>query len=253
MLLQDASVVFDDLREAPPDVRESIRDGVQRMSAGMKHYSSRESSGALKLIDLTDVNRYCYFVAGVVGELLTRLLISFRPDFRPGLGLMKDAFHFGLFLQKVNLLKDQRADEREGRFLIPDRGVVLSSLRENAEGALAYLTALPLEEAGYRTFCAWSLFLGAASLSWIEKSYEADDASKIPRSVTGKLLAAVESMAQDNEALRMGFEEHFPELPELPELPALAGYARPMDHGGWFTQLSGKSLGSHELVDLRMI
>jgi len=160
---------------------------------------------------------------------------------------MKNAFHFGLFLQKVNLLKDQRTDEREGRFMIPDRKLVLSSLRENAEGAISYLTDLPTDEAGYRVFCAWSLFLGAASLSWIEKSFEADDGSKIPRAVTQELLAAVESIALDNTALKSAFNEHFPAV------PALGAHACIRDPGSWFTQLCGSTLAPDELAELRMI
>ena len=128
---------------------------------------------------------------------------------------MKNAFHFGLFLQKVNLLKDQRGDEKEGRFLVPDREQLLASLCENAEGALAYLTELPADEKGYRVFCAWSLFLGGASLSWIEKSFQAADGTKIPRNVTQELLASVEALVLDNDALRSGFHEYFPTLPAL--------------------------------------
>ena len=58
---------------------------------------------------------------------------------------------------------------------VPIGTQLLASLRENGEGSLAYLLSLPVEEKGYRTFCAWSLFLGAASLSWIEKRFELKD------------------------------------------------------------------------------
>jgi phytoene/squalene synthetase len=247
ILLRDAVYCFNDLHEMPPAVRKSIQSTVLRMSAGMKHYSARQSEGELRLTDLTDVNRYCYFVAGVVGELLTRLLLTYRNEFKPGPEFMKNAFHFGLFLQKVNLLKDQRGDEREGRFLIPDRKLVMSSLTENARGAIDYLISLPIEEKGYRTFCAWSLFLGAASLAWIEKSFDANDDSKIPRAITQELLSAVESVVQDNNALREGFEEHFPKLPEL------ADYSRGSANGTWFSNLSGDVLGKAELIELRMV
>jgi phytoene/squalene synthetase len=247
ILLNDAHYCFEDLHEMPPAVRKSIQSTVMRMSAGMKHYSTLQTDGVLRLEDLTDVNRYCYFVAGVVGELLTRLLLTYKTEFKPGPEFLKNAFHFGLFLQKVNLLKDQRNDEREGRFLIPDRKLVMSSLTENARGAIDYLISLPIEEKGYRTFCAWSLFLGAASLGWIEKSFEADDGSKIPRTITQELLSAVEDVVQDNEALRAGFEEHFPKLPEL------ADYSRAPGAGNWFSNLSGDVLGKAELIELRMV
>src|SRR5258708_9371144 len=78
------------------------------------------------------------------------------------------AYRFGLFLEKVNILKDQAEDEEAGRFLVPDRREILASLRADAERALAYLTSLPRAERGYRTFCAWSLMLRAASLPLME-------------------------------------------------------------------------------------
>jgi phytoene/squalene synthetase len=249
-LLKDAHLILEDLHESPVPVRQAIQATVLRMSSGMKYYSNRQTEGVLRLNDLTDVNRYCYFVAGIVGELLTRLFLTYRTDFKPNTGLMKNAFHFGLFLQKVNLLKDQRTDELEGRYLIPDRSLVRASLTENAQGAIDYLISIPVEEKGYRTFCAWSLFLGAASLVWIEKSYEADDGTKIPRAVTQELLEAVESVVQDDKALKSAFEEHFPKLPPLSQ-HSKSRIAR--DSGQtWFFQLSGNVLESWELADLRM-
>ena len=76
---------------------------------------------------------------------------------------MSLAYHFGLFLQKVNILKDQQEDEAAGRFLVPDRRALLASLRDNARGALQYILALPRGERGYRIFCAWSLMIGAVT------------------------------------------------------------------------------------------
>lgn len=248
LLLAEAQLLFKDLHSLPPEVRRAMQGTVQRMSAGMKYYASRTHGGELRLADLTDVNRYCYFVAGIVGELLTKLLIEYRPEFVPNKDFMKNAFHFGLFLQKVNLLKDQRGDEREGRFLVPNRAQLFASLRENAEGAVTYLTSLPEDERGFRTFCAWSLFLGAASLSWIEMSFNADDGSKIPRNITQELLEAVEAIVLDNSALRAGFEEYFPKLPALETTPT----APESGDEQWFTRLSGQVLASSELVELRL-
>ena len=84
-----------------------------------------------------------FFMAGREMTAWIAGLLSYRSNFKPSPEWIKNAFHFGLFLQKVNLLKDQRTDEREGRFLIPDRKLVLASLTENAKGAIAYLISLP--------------------------------------------------------------------------------------------------------------
>jgi hypothetical protein len=109
-----------------------------------------------------------------------------------------------------------------------------------------YLLSLPTDERGYRTFCAWSLFLGAASLPWMEKSYELDDGSKIPRTVTQELLTAIEDVVQDNVTLENAFQEYLPFLPER-VLP------HPTDSGEWFIDLTSGSLGASQMSELGMI
>jgi phytoene/squalene synthetase len=250
-LLEESFELFDDLHALPEAARAIVQKTVGKMFEGMRFYSRRSQGGSLKLYDLADANRYCYFVAGVVGELLSQLYCVYRPDFKAGPKFHTDALHFGLFLQKVNLLKDQRSDEREGRFLVPNRQVLLASLRKNARGAMDYLLSLPHHERGYRTFCAWSLFLGAASLPWMEKAYESDDGSKIPRSVTQELLSAIEDVVQDNVTLENAFQQYLPFLPENDA--AIATASRVSDDGSWFTELTSGSLARSQMSELGMI
>lgn len=59
-----------------------------------------------------DLEQYCYGVAGVVGLMINRILgldMSFDAD----------AKRFGNFMQKVNILRDIREDEKNGRFYLP--------------------------------------------------------------------------------------------------------------------------------------
>ena len=217
---------------------------VRTMRLGMQHYAeARSAEGALRLSSLTEVNRYCYFVAGVVGHLLTQLFMLSRPDFTPHDAFMRDAFHFGLFLQKINLLKDQRTDESEGRFLVPQRRAVLASLRTNTAGSIAYLTALPVDAREYRLFCAWSLFLGLASLPHMEQSYSEGKAKKIGRAETMELMQQVGEIVQDNAALKSALAEYVRGLPPETE----AGHAP-----DWFCALSGDALRPSELSDLQV-
>jgi phytoene/squalene synthetase len=244
-LVKDADLLFRELHALPREVRQSVQETVLRMSSGMRHYAS--PGNTLRLSNLFEVNRYCYFVAGIVGELLTRLVLHHREedDFMSE-DLIKNAFHFGLFLQKVNLLKDQIEDEKQGRFLVPDRELLLASLRENARGSVAYLTSIPKEEKGYRIFCAWSLFLGAASLPWIANAFEQRDGSKIPRSVTQELLEAVEEMSQQDETLREELEQQLALLPEF--IPPL----RSEDNSDWFAPLAGAVLSENQMEELML-
>ena len=75
----------------------------------------KDKSGHLKLGSLKEVNQYCFFVAGVVGEALAKLVSHVEPQFQTAKFRILDAHHFGLFLQKVNILKDQVNDRGEGR------------------------------------------------------------------------------------------------------------------------------------------
>jgi phytoene/squalene synthetase len=235
-LLLDFGILLEDLHTLPDGIRRAISGPVERMGIGMRRFAEDRTRGVLKLADLSEVNRYCFVVAGLVGGLLSRLYLSFRPSFIPPGGFHLNGCHFGLFLQKVNLLKDQRVDEREGRFLLPDRQAALASLRENAQGALDYILSLPVAEKGYRVFCGWSLFIGLASLPWIEESFEKDDSGiKIPRLKTLELLGQAEGALEKNESTVQLFKELAMLLPQTGRQTGHQTVQMPSD---WFSKLA---------------
>jgi squalene-hopene/tetraprenyl-beta-curcumene cyclase len=231
-LLGDTAALFDDAHALPPAVRDAMFSAVDRMAIGMAAYARRPSG--LRMVDLEDVTRYCCFVAGVVGELLTALFAIGKTPPAPPMVL---AYHFGLFLQKVNILKDQHEDEAAGRFLVPDRRELLASLRQDAQGALEYLQALPRGERGYRTFCAWSLMMGAVTVANL------DQPRRSRRDETAELLARTAAIAQDNAALGRLFAELLPELPSaIPGPPQ----AKP-ESVEWFRAVLAAPLSDVEL------
>jgi len=200
-LLQASSQLLLDLNAIPTPVAARIRESLDSMSRGMRHFLQRQP---LRLQTLPEVNQYCFFVAGLVGELLSGLLVEHHPQASLD---RTDGFHFGLFLQKINILKDQIEDQKQGRWLVPSRPLVLASLIENAKGALRYLLSIPLQEKGYRLFCAWSLFLGLQSLPWIDNAFAQKLVGKLPRLMAESLLASVESVILDNGRLEKLFDE----------------------------------------------
>jgi phytoene/squalene synthetase len=237
-LLADTEAFFEDAHELPVRARELVFGAIGRMAQGMAAYARRPAP--LRLLDLEDVCRYCCVVAGLVGELLTQLwaLDGGAPPPR-----VLFAYRFGLFLQKVNILKDQAEDEAAGRFLVPNRRELLASLRADAQGALSYLTSLPRGERGYRTFCAWSLMLGATSLAQLDGPRESR------RAQTMALLARTAEIAQDDDALRRQFAELLPKLPEVRGRSAL-GNPEP---GEWFVRTLDAPLRTEELVELGVL
>lgn len=205
-LLNDAAILMRDYHQFPASISQVMRDLIHSMSLGMQHFCRTKTGGRLQLNTLAEVNQYCFFVAGVVGELLAKLVARVEPQFRISQTTLLRAHHFGLFLQKVNLLKDQVGDERLGRHFIPSRELVEESSRENANSALEFLLALPKEQTEFRRFCAWSLFLGLESLSVARNSIAEDRVLKVSKETTDDVLSSVEATLEDNVGLRRLFQ-----------------------------------------------
>ena len=72
------------------------------------------------LDDLAQLDRYCYHVAGVVGEMLTELFCDYSSE----IGERREELHalsvsFGQGLQMTNILKDVWEDHRRGACWLP--------------------------------------------------------------------------------------------------------------------------------------
>ena len=118
--------------------RAAIRPHILEMSAGMRQYSVRATpTGTLRIEDIPDLERYCYFVAGTVGKLLTGLFEIEVPE----LGaeerdlIRRHATRFGIGLQLVNILKDVAEDLERGVCFLPqnlaaDKGIELEDILE---------------------------------------------------------------------------------------------------------------------------
>ena len=208
LLLGESECFFSDFHALDIKTREALLNPILSMSAGMNFFMDRNArSGELRLKDLADVNTYCFFVAGVVGEMLTKLLRAQVPDADDSKVSMRESYGFGLYLQKINLLKDQAGDELEGRFLIPNREEVRLSLEDDARAALRYLLSLPVQAEDFRVFCGWSLFLGLASLPWIDRAARENTRMKISREETFNVLEKVEESISNNDGLQKLFGE----------------------------------------------
>ena len=210
-LLNASARVFSEFHSLPVEKQAVLKRPILSMSAGMQFFTERtRTTGRLRLESLTEANAYCLFVAGVVGELLTGLLnleLEASPQsLAPG-SLKRETFvdgcHFGLFLQKINILKDQHWDEQDGRSFISDRNAMLATVKTHADHALRYLLSIPHERSDYRLFCAWALYLGLATMPLLEAaSGNTEDAPKLSRTRALALGAKIEFAIGDNQKLR---------------------------------------------------
>ena len=251
-LIKDAKSLFEDLHESPVPVKKSIQSLVRSMSNGMRYFAEQRESGGLRLAGLQEVNQYCFFVAGLVGETLASLLAAVDPRVGFNKELVLKAHHFGLFLQKVNLLKDQFRDEKEGRFLVPSRMTVYASLEQNAESAWSYIQSIPVEQKGYRVFCLWSFFLGLKTLPLLKNQSSSEMEPKLAREETLELFRLLESKAQNLEEL----QELFDSCVKAAEFDQVRGELSKADKEAtslWFEKYYSGMLTQKEFAQLGMV
>ena len=172
-----------------------------------------------------DLDRYCYYVAGTVGHMLTEIFGQHHPSISgERLDRMKSlATSFGLGLQLTNIIKDVADDRRRGHYYVPkqlcllagieprevrdgshqqESLVVMNALIEKAKGhlcdALTYSICLPRRQHGIRSFCLTSLFFAVQTLRLAERNSEllsSDKKLKISRRLVRVTLAATLSIA----------------------------------------------------------
>lgn len=261
LLVQDSRLLFSSLHALPSAPRGIISRTADSMARGMIHFARRESDGSVGIESLEELNQYCFFVAGIVGELLTELFAEFEPSFpRSGPELeaiIHDSHHFGLFLQKINILKDQLTDETQGRRFIPSREAVLQSLSLHAGHASNYLRAIPLHQRPFRLFCAWSLFLGLGSLPWIQMGWKDGQSLKLPRSVAQELIQNLREIIDDPEKLDALLNEFLESLPEAAQTsPASASEGSAHSEAKlqeWFPQSYLRPISQSSLERLGLI
>ncbi len=177
-----------------PRQRAPIERCVQVMCEGMHEFQRVASvQGLARMKDLDD---YCYYVAGVVGEMLTRLFCAYSPAIdqrRAQLETLSVSFAQGL--QLTNILKDVWEDRERGACWLPREtfarhGVDLGTAQAERQpagfaagmselvavaharlrDALSYTLLIPRSEGGIRRFCLWAIGLALLTLRRIERT-----------------------------------------------------------------------------------
>jgi farnesyl-diphosphate farnesyltransferase len=82
---------------------------IDGMIAFVERYAEE---GGLRIETVNELEEYCWYVAGTVGQLVTSLLVREAPSDVEST-LYETADSFGLLLQLVNIAKDVRSDYRE--------------------------------------------------------------------------------------------------------------------------------------------
>ena len=176
-----------------PAQRQALIDCVAIMSQGMADFQQQASSGGLR--DISSLDQYCYYVAGVVGEMLTRLFCDYSAEIARHSGkLMQLSVSFGQGLQMTNILKDIWDDLDKGACWLPQdvfsrTGLNLDTLTpgqyspafgegleeliaiasQHLGNALRYTLLIPRQETGIRNFCLWAIGMAVLTLRKINR------------------------------------------------------------------------------------
>jgi len=168
--------------------RKAIRRCVGIMSRGMVEFQRNASAEGLR--DVTQLDRYCYHVAGVVGETLTALFCEHSEEIEKRReALMPLSVSFGQGLQMINILKDLWEDRSRGVCWLPrdvfraagmelrslspglaDPGFVRGLLQlvamtsDHLANGLRFIDNLPTQETGIRRSCVWPLAIAVLTL-----------------------------------------------------------------------------------------
>jgi farnesyl-diphosphate farnesyltransferase len=198
------------------------------------------------LARLSDLDSYCYYVAGVVGEMLTELFCCHSPTIatqRAALQELSTSFAEGL--QLTNIIKDFWEDRSRGACWFPREvfarhGVELAQLTAQRPGegfpkgvrelvavahghlrnALAYALLLPPQERGIRLFCLWAIGLAVLTLRKIDAypGYTRGQQVKVSHSAVLITRLSTSAAVRNDRVLRQMFEYAARGLPLTPPL-----------------------------------
>jgi farnesyl-diphosphate farnesyltransferase len=202
------------------------------MTRGMAIYKNRggdHPDGLVTLLTPGDLDRYCYFVAGTVGHMLTELFLHETPHLEPQRRqqLHQNAEAFGMGLQLVNIIKDIAEDKERGVSYLPmtllaEHNLTAASLfaaqnhaalapligraRNYLAQALIYTLALPPEALSVRRFCLFPLLLAADTLAAAENndalfSSNPEDKVKVSREAVAAALQLCHEHADNDHVI----------------------------------------------------
>ncbi|ODS50497.1 MAG: farnesyl-diphosphate farnesyltransferase [Halanaerobium sp. 4-GBenrich] len=187
-LTKNIDLIYQCYQDFDLDIQKISHKWLQEMNQGMQKYLTKEVQ------TFADLDEYCYYVAGTVGGFLTETIIyKFDINQKKQQVLLDNFNQAGLFLQKVNLIRDIREDlaSRDKHFwplkelnisevelsnsrneekALEALSKMLSDLKSHIPALKKYYQALPKELKGYKKFFAVNNALGLATIDKLENN-----------------------------------------------------------------------------------
>ncbi|WP_353570469.1 phytoene/squalene synthase family protein [Candidatus Albibeggiatoa sp. nov. BB20] len=224
-LIQNTDKVITLTHRFNPRQQAALLRCVRIMAKGMAEF--QQNSSPAGLADLNSMNLYCYYVAGVVGEMLTHIFCDYSPEIaKHEPELKKLAISVGQALQMTNILKDIWDDLQRGACWLPQDvfqqygfdlhdlsaqqhssefaaglGHLIAVARTHIHNGLRYTLLIPKHETGIRRFCLWALGMAILTLRNInhQRQFSSGQQVKISRrSVKATIITTNLATRSDN-------------------------------------------------------
>jgi farnesyl-diphosphate farnesyltransferase len=238
-LVRSTATVIRVTRGFSPDEQAALTRCVSIMCRGMPEFQRNKSLRGLE--DLDELAEYCYYVAGVVGEMCTELFCLHCPELMPKReAMLRIAVSFGQGLQMTNILKDIWDDRQAGACWLP-RSVFGNGLYDlerleswhgepafrdglrvligvghaHLRNALEYTCMIPKRETGIRRFCLWAIGLAVLTLRKIHRNptFRSGNEVKVSRRTVKATVLTTNLTLMSNRALRLMFARAADGLP----------------------------------------
>jgi len=234
--------------ELDPSAKASLLEQADIMFKGMAEIQrDHRKDGFVTLQDIDALDRYCYYVAGTVGDFLTDRFLTAMPN----LPVHRRAQMLGagralaLVLQVTNILRDIRDDHEHGHifypralfsdFSAPDllndnrRLQVLEAGRKMATWLLpsvrlasAFILGIPRHQAALRLFAIipYAMAVQTLTMSVLNPALFEPRPVKMTRSQTKHTVAIAKLACRSDLSLRLWFEHLIHGLERKIESPA---------------------------------
>jgi farnesyl-diphosphate farnesyltransferase len=217
-LVKNTDKIFQVYFSLSPNTQSVIKHWVSEMAYGMATFVRKYPHG-IRLTNVVEYKKYCYYVAGTVGYMLTELWHEYAYGINSKIFkiLYQNSDKFGEALQSVNILKDIYWDaQKENSIYIPlsvlnKQGVshktmfykeflagsdkaareILTLAQENLMASLEYIKHIPKRNFRVRFFCIFPLLLAFATLRKLNTSNNIitpDSIIKVSRKEVKKII-----------------------------------------------------------------
>ncbi len=219
--------------QIPPEPTASIARWALVMATGMEQVINPHLSdfffshdGVRLPIKEDDYDRYCYYVAGTVGHMITELAIGhYGLQGETAERLLINSEASGRALQKTNIVKDFAEDLQRGACFLPDEWLqevnytpltlsgapvtwkekVLTNVLLEFENSVNYVLDLPLSAVGFRKASLLMMLPGYQTLLLAAKNHDRlftpAHQIKISRRTMAKCMLDARLMAKNDDAI----------------------------------------------------